>query len=65
MNFELAFQILQLAVHLLHSHSRDTGISHAEISDTLKEIVSVALQAYHDYFGVPPDPFSIKTEAPI
>ena len=43
MNFEIAFQILQLAVTLLHTHSRSTEISHADIADILKEIVSVAL----------------------
>jgi hypothetical protein len=65
MNFELAFLILQLAVTLLHSHAQSNEASQAEIADTLKEIVAVALRAYHDHFGVPLDPFSIQVEDPI
>jgi hypothetical protein len=65
MNFDLAFQLLQLAVTLLHSTSRSNGISQAEIADALKEIISTALRAYHDHFGEPLDPASISIEPAI
>jgi hypothetical protein len=65
MNFDLAFQILQLAVRLLQSHSRSPLKSNAEIADILKEIAAAALQAHREHTGEPLDPFSIKAEPAV
>jgi hypothetical protein len=65
MNFEFAFQILQLAVSLLRGWSSGAMQSDAALAQTLTEIVRIADQASRDHLGQPIDLSLINPETAI
>ena len=65
MNFDFAFQILQLVVSLLQTQTSGAVQSDADLAQTLTDIVRIAAQACRDQLGRPIDPSLIKPETAI